>query len=214
MQEKNIKVETGFVILTAVFVASLVIASVLASKIIQVWAFFVPAGVLAYSLTFLCTDIVGEIYGKDAARKVVLSGFLALVAVLLLTQVSLVWTAAPFWQNQDAFNSVLGATNRIIIASLVAYIISQYTDVWVFSRLKAMTNGRFLWLRNNGSTALSQLIDSVIFISIAFYGVMPLFELIIGQWVIKLLIALLDTPIAYALVSLWSRPGDRTQVST
>ena len=214
MQEQNIKLETGFVILTAVFVASLVIASVLASKIIQVWAFYVPAGVLAYSLTFLCTDIVGEVYGKDASRKVVLSGFIALVAVLLLTQVSLVWTAAPFWQNQDAFNSVLGATNRIIIASLVAYIISQYTDVWVFSRLKAMTNGRFFWLRNNGSTALSQLIDSVIFISIAFYGVMPLFELIIGQWVIKLLIALLDTPIAYALVSLWRRPRDRTQVST
>jgi len=211
MQAKDSRIDTGFVILSAVFVASLVIASVLASKIIQVWAFFVPAGILAYSLTFLCTDVVSEVYGKEASRKVVLSGFIGLVAAFLLTTLALNWSAAPFWQNQDSFDSILGSTTRIIIASLVAYLVSQYTDVWIFSQVKKLTKGKFLWLRNNLSTAISQLIDSVIFIVIAFYGVMPLFELIIGQWVIKLVIAALDTPIAYALVSVLRGSERRTQ---
>ena len=168
MQAKDSRIDTGFVILSAVFVASLVIASVLASKIIQVWAFFVPAGILAYSLTFLCTDVVSEVYGKEASRKVVLSGFIGLVAAFLLTTLALNWSAAPFWQNQDSFDSILGSTTRIIIASLVAYLVSQYTDVWIFSQVKKLTKGKFLWLRNNLSTAISQLVDSVIFIVIAF----------------------------------------------
>ena len=211
MQDQKSEIGSGFVILSAVFVASLVIASVLAAKIIQVWAFFVPAGILAYSLTFLCTDVVSEVYGKEASRKVVLSGFIGLVAAFLLTTLALNWSAAPFWQNQDSFDSILGSTTRIIIASLVAYLVSQYTDVWIFSQVKKLTKGKFLWLRNNLSTAISQLIDSVIFIVIAFYGVMPLFELIIGQWVIKLVIAALDTPIVYALVSMLRGSDRETQ---
>jgi queuosine precursor transporter len=212
MQTKKIEIDLGFVILSTVFVASLVIASVLAAKIIQVWAFFVPAGILAYSLTFLCTDVVSEVYGKEASRKVVLSGFIGLIATFLLTILALNWSAAPFWENQESFDSILGSTTRIIIASLIAYLVSQYTDVWIFSKVKTITEGRFLWLRNNLSTAISQLIDSVIFITIAFYGVMPLFELVVGQWVIKLLIAVLDTPIAYFLVSMLRRSEKKNQV--
>lgn len=210
MSNSKSEVGYGFVLLTAIFTGGLVIASVLASKIIHVGAFFVPAGVLAYSITFLCTDIVGEVYGKDAARRVVLGGFIALIVVMLLTQLSLIWPAAPFWTNGEGFNSVLGTTQRIIFASLIAYVISQYTDVWIFSKLRSATNGRFLWLRNNLSTAISQLIDSVIFIAIAFYGVMPLFELILGQWVIKLVIAALDTPLVYAGVA-YFRKSDSKQ---
>jgi len=207
MQDSNGKADLGFVLLTAIFTGGLVIAAVLATKIIHVWMFFVPAGVLAYSITFLCTDIVGEAYGKESARRIVFGGFVALVIVMLLTQLSLVWPAAPFWDNHDGFGSVLGTTQRIIMASLVAYVISQFTDVWIFARLRTATNGRFLWLRNNLSTAISQLIDSVIFIVIAFYGVMPIFELIIGQWVIKLIIAALDTPLVYAGVAVLRRTG-------
>ena len=212
MQTKKIEIDLGFVILSTVFVASLVIASVLAAKIIQVWAFFVPAGILAYSLTFLCTDVVSEVYGKEASRKVVLSGFIGLIATFLLTILALNWSAAPFWENQESFDSILGSTTRIIIASLIAYLVSQYTDVWIFSKVKTITEGRFLWLRNNLSTAISQLIDSAIFITIAFYGVMPLFELVVGQWVIKLLIAVLDTPIAYFLVSMLRRSEKKNQL--
>lgn len=190
----------SLIILTALFSASLVAASILASKIINIYGIFVPAGVLAYSVTFIITDAISEIHGKKTADTVVLSGFISLVCTLLMMQLAIVLPAAPFWHNQEGFISVLGSTSRIIIASLTAYLISQYHDVWLFHLLKRKTNGKHLWLRNNASTAVSQFIDSFIFIFIAFYGVMPVWPLIFGQWAVKLVIALLDTPVVYLLV--------------
>ncbi len=195
-------VGVGFVLLAAVFTGSLVIAAVLAAKIIQIGPFVLPAGVLAYSLTFACTDIVSELYGRARARQVVLAGLMALVAALVLIQLALAWPAASFWQGGEAFQDVLGTTGRIVVASLVAYVASQYTDVFLFAWLRRLTGGRFLWLRNNGSTMLSQLLDSVLFVSIAFAGVFPIGEVILGQWVVKLAIAALDTPIVYAVVAM------------
>ncbi|PLX66217.1 MAG: transporter [Denitrovibrio sp.] len=190
----------SLIILSALFSAALVVASILSSKIITIFGFFVPAGIIAYSITFIITDTTSEIYGKKAADTVVLSGFISLVVTFLMMQASIILPSAPFWTNQEAFVSVIGSTSRIIIASLVAYVISQFHDVWLFHFLKQKTNGKHLWLRNNASTAISQFIDSFIFISIAFYGVMPIWQLIFGQWVIKMAIALIDTPIVYLLV--------------
>jgi len=189
------------IILSALFSAALVVASILASKIITIFGFFVPAGILAYSITFIITDTTSELYGKKAADTVVLSGFISLVVTFFMMQLSIALPSAPFWNNQEAFVSVIGSTSRIILASLVAYLISQFHDVWLFHLLKKKTNGKHLWLRNNASTAVSQFIDSFIFIAIAFYGVMPIWQLIIGQWTIKMLIALADTPIVYLLVN-------------
>ncbi|MCP5107732.1 MAG: queuosine precursor transporter [bacterium] len=191
--------------LFAVFAGGLVIASVLATKIITVFGLFVPAGVLAYSLTFIATDVISETWGKRLAGLVVFGGFVSLVVVSLLVQVALVWPQAPFWKNDAAFTSVLGSTVRVIIASLAAYLVSQYHDVWMFHLLKRAFGGRYLWLRNNISTMISQFIDSFLFIAIAFYGVMPIWPLILGQWVIKLAIAVLDTPVVYLLVWLFKR---------
>ena len=189
---------SAVVALTGLFSASLAIAAVLAGKIIDVFGLFVPAGVFAYCVTFICTDVIGEIHGRKLANQVVLSGFAALVLVFLLIQLALHWPAAPFWQNGPAFNSVLGMTPRIILGSLAAYLVSQFNDVWLFHLLKRATSHKHLWLRNTASTAASQFIDSLIFITIAFYGLMPVWPLILGQWVIKLAIAALDTPLVYA----------------
>lgn len=198
MNQRNSNFEFSFFVLTALFTGSLVIAAVLAAKVVVVGPFIVPAGVLAFSLTFLCTDIIAEVYGKKAAHQTVLAGFIALIATLILIRISLVWPEAPFWKGQEGFESILGTSERIIIASIVAYLISQNADVWVFSKLRRLTNGRFLWLRNNLSTIVSQFLDSVVFVLIAFYGSLPVFEIIIGQWAVKSLIALLDTPFIYA----------------
>lgn len=187
----------GLTLLTSLFAGSLVIASVLAAKIISIGPLFVPAGVLAYSITFACTDIIGEVYGKRTARQVVLSGFAALVAALLLIRLSVWWTPAPFWGGQEGFAQLLGTSERIIFASIIAYLVSQLTDVWLFARVRKATGGRHLWLRNNTSTILSQLIDSIVFITIAFAGVMPIAGVIFGQWLVKIAIALLDTPLVY-----------------
>ncbi|BBO91359.1 queuosine precursor transporter [Desulfosarcina ovata] len=194
-----------FIILLSIFIGSITIASVLANKIITVAGLYVPAGVLAYSVTFICTDVISEIWGRERANDVVFGGFMALVGVLILVQLSLAWPKAPFWDNAGAFNSVLGSTSRIIVASFIAYLVSQYHDVWAFHFWKKKTDNRHLWLRNNLSTAVSQFLDSFIFITIAFYGVMPIGSLIVGQWIVKMAIAVLDTPVVYFIVYLIRR---------
>jgi hypothetical protein len=190
----------GYTICLSLFIGCITISSILANKIISVMGIFVPAGVLAYSVTFIATDVISEVWGKERARDAVFGGFIALFAVFALIQLSLIWPKAPFWHNDDAFSSVLGSTSRIIIASLTAYLISQMHDVWAFHFWKRLTHDRHLWLRNNLSTAISQFLDSLIFVTIAFYGVMPIWPLIYGQWIIKLFIAILDTPLVYGIV--------------
>lgn len=189
-------------LLVAVFSGLLVIASVTATKIITIFGLFVPAGVFAYCLTFVVTDVVGETWGKEPARRVVTSGFFALVLALVLAYAAVLLPPAPFFKDQQAFSKVLSQTSRIMVASLLAYLLSQYHDVWIFHLLSRVTSGRHLWLRNTLSTALSQLIDSTVFISVAFWGVMPVVPLIWGQWVVKLAFAVLDTPLVYLLVHL------------
>jgi uncharacterized integral membrane protein (TIGR00697 family) len=192
-------------LLACIYSGSLVLAAVLASKIIRIGPLVVPAGVLAYSLTFLITDVISEIWGKERAQTVVIGGFITLVLVFVLTGISILWPPASFWPHQQEYETILGSSARIMIASLTAYLFSQYHDVWAFHFWRRVTTERFLWLRNNASTIVSQLLDSVVFITIAFYGVMPLTPLILGQWVVKVGIAALDTPLVYLLVYLVRR---------
>ncbi len=205
MSESHKREDRAFILLVSIFVGALVISSVLASKIISIFDLFVPAGVLAYCITFVVTDVISEIWGKERANRVVFSGFIALLVTFLLIRIALTWDAAPFWREQKAFSTILGSTSRIIIASFIAYLVSQYHDVWAFHIWRKLTEGRHLWLRNIASTVVSQFIDTLIFITIAFYGTMPVFPLMKGQYFIKVLIALLDTPFVYLVVILIRR---------
>jgi uncharacterized integral membrane protein (TIGR00697 family) len=187
-------------LLSGIFCACLVAAAVLATKIVGIGPVSVPAGVLAYCITFVCADVISEIWGRRCANMVVLAGFAGLVLTFLLIQLALWSPAAAFWEQEEAFRGVFGMTPRIILASLAAYVLSQFHDVWLYTLLKDRMRGRRLWLRNNLATILSQLIDSVVFIAIAFYGVMPIGSLILGQWSVKAVLALCDTPLVYAAV--------------
>ena len=187
-------------LLSGIFCACLVAAAVLATKIISIAAIAVPAGVFAYCITFVCTDVISEIWGRRYANMVVLAGVIGLACTFLLIQLALWWPAAPFWHQEEAFRGTLGMTPRIIAASLTAYVLSQFHDVWLYNLIKDRMRGRHLWLRNNVATILSQLIDSAVFIVIAFYGVMPVWPLIAGQWTVKTALALCDTPLVYAAV--------------
>lgn len=202
--------EKAYILLIGIFVGGLVIAGVLASKIVNVAGLMVPGGVLAYSITFPITDVICEVWGKKRGKYVVFSGFITLLVALGLIRLTLIFPRAPFWTGEEAFAKVLGSTSRIIIASFIAYLISQYHDVWAFHFWRKITKGRYLWLRNNASTFVSQFIDTAVFIIIAFYGVMPIFTLIKGQYIIKLMIALLDTPLVYFGVWLIRR-GERNE---
>lgn len=190
----------GVEILVGVYAVLTVIANIVAVKLISVGGIVAPAGVIVYAITFLITDFISEIFGKDVAKKAVIAGFTANVIYLLSIYVVLQWTPAPFVSEDfvNSFNQIFGFTPRIVIASFAAFLISQTNDVYVFHYIRERTAGKHLWIRNNLSTAMSQLIDTVVFITIAFYGVAPVADLILGQYTLKLLIALLDTPFLYA----------------
>ncbi len=192
-----------FICFCSIFIGSLVISGVLASKIIALGEIYFPAGVLAYAVTFVITDTIGEVWGKKCAQQVVMAGLLTLIVAFLLIYLAVILPAAPFWEEKEAFQRILGmkqGAGRIIVASIIAYTVSQYHDVWAFHFWRKITHKRHLWLRNNASTVVSQAIDTCLFITLAFYGVIPILPLILGQYFIKICVALLDTPIVYFLV--------------
>ena len=197
MNQKSLQL---YVILAAVFVASLVAANMLAVKVVMLWGQVFPAGVLAYSLTFAVTDTIGEIWGRRRTQTVVIAGFLSLLFVWVMTLLAVQLPSAPFFEGHASYTMIFGTANRIIIASLIAYAVSQTCDVYFFHWIRGKTDGKYLWLRNNVSTFLSQTIDTTLFITIAFYGNAPVLTLIGGQLLAKYAIALADTPLIYLLV--------------
>ena len=212
--------------LLALFVTALVVAQVTASKLLAVGlpvslpvtgeTLVLPGAALAYALTFFASDCYAELYGRRAATIVVNVGFLmnfVLLALVWSTILAPGLPAAAQPVDPAAFRSVLGASTGIVVASLSAYVVSQNLDVFIFHALRDATDGRQLWLRNVGSTATSQLVDTVIFIGVGFviFQQVPLagaLSLVVGQYLLKLLIALVDTPFVYAVVR-FARSRDR-----
>ena len=210
------------VALVALFVTSLVTAQLLAVKILVFElpttvpvvgeAILVPAGVLAYAITFLATDCYAELYGEQRARRLVNVGFATLFVMLSLVWLAIVAPGSPAGVDPDAFASVMGPSTNIVAGGLLAYVLSQHWDVFAFHRIREYTEGRLLWVRNVGSTATSQALDTTVFIVVAFLAAPTLLgigdplplavivSLIVGQYLVKLLIALVDTPFVYVIV--------------
>lgn len=196
-------------LLMGFFAAFYVLANILAFKKVEVGPLVLTMGLLCFPFLFLITDTVSEVYGKIIAKRVVLYGFVIMAAALAIMQIAVYIPPAGFFEGfgQDAFAAIMGAALRITIASMLAYLISQYHDVWAFHFWREKTGGKHLWLRNNLSTITSQLLDSVIFITIAFIGTVPtnvLWSMILGQWIVKWIIAFLDTPLCYISVA-WAK---------
>lgn len=225
--------DVGRVTLAALFVTALVVAQLTAVKLVALplprplpvvgGALVVPGAAFAYAVTFFASDCYAELYGKTAAQVVVNVGF-AMNLVLL----GLVWATilAPVAQTSAvgaaAFRTVLGAGTNVVAGSLLAYVLSQNWDVLVFHRLRTLTGGDHLWLRNLASTGTSQALDTVVFVGVAF-GAAPallgvgaalqpavLVQLAVGQYLLKLAIAVLDTPLVYGTVRLLRDGGTAT----
>ena len=190
------KTTRNLTVVTAFFIAALVISNILASKVVQIGWIEIPAAVVAYPITFLCTDIVSEIWGKKDAQFLVRLGFFVQLFTLLLIYIAIFLPPAPYMTEfQESYAATLGSSARFVLASMVAYLVAQSFDIVLFHKIKARFSPK--WMRNN-SKAVSQLIDTAIFITIAFIGVVPnLLVMIFSQYLIKVLIALVDTPIFY-----------------
>ncbi|MRG86867.1 queuosine precursor transporter [Salinibacillus xinjiangensis] len=197
-----------FVYLNALFVGLLVLSNIIGVKLFSVGDFVLPAAVVVYVITYLITDVIGEVYGKEAARKTVQAGFFTQLIALIFIFIAIQLPAAPLFGSQNEFEMILSGSFRVILASLLSYLVSQNFDVAIFHRLKEKHGVQKLWLRNNVSTMTSQLIDTCIFITIAFAGTVPtsaLLGMIMTQYLFKLIIAIIDTPIAYVLVKIARR---------
>ena len=199
-----------YIILAGIFIASLVTCNLIANKFVTVdlgfKVFIVSAGILPYPLTCLVTDLISELYGQRKANLVVFSGFIASMFVLLFLWLGSQFEAIPgSIVNDSTYNSVFQNAWRLIAASMVAYLFAQFVDVRIFHFWKKLTNGKHLWLRNNGSTVASQLVDTTLVICILFVGVWEtdqIFSAIRDGWLFKMLMALIDTPIIYGIIHL------------
>jgi queuosine precursor transporter len=184
--------------LIGLFSGLIVMTSILAVKLINIGWFLITAEVFIYASTFLVTDMLSEFFGKEEARKAIITGLIVDLLLVFAVTLAVYWPpASEFAASQAAFEQILGHTSRIVLASIAGFVIAQSHDLWAFHFWKRKFRGRSLWLRNNASTITSHLIDGVVFYSIAFYGVTPLMPLILGSFPLRALIAVLDTPFIY-----------------
>jgi len=193
--------------LAGLFISALLVGDIIGGKLFDVGSVTLSVGVIPFPITFLLTDLLNEFYGKRTARTVTWVGFgMAVFAFTIITiAVALPFaqvTTTPEWTGitKPAFDTVFGGSQRILVASMVAYLVAQFTDIWVFNRLKTATHGRLLWLRATGSTLVSQLLDTAIIQTLAWQGTLEggkLMGLIASSYAVKVLVAVGLTPLIY-----------------
>jgi len=184
----------------AVVVASVIVSNIQVLKIVQLFGLTATLGNILYAGIFLATDILSEIYGKKAARRAVWLGFIGMILATLWMQIGLLFIPAASDFVQDSMVTIFGLMPRIATGSMVAYLVSQHHDIWAFLYWKKKTQGRFLWVRNNASTMVSQAIDSITFCTIALWGVFDTgtwLQILATTYLLKLCVAALDTPFIY-----------------
>ncbi|MGI2335773.1 MAG: queuosine precursor transporter [Dehalogenimonas sp.] len=192
-----------FVVVTALFVAALITANVIAVKLIAVGADIVlPAAILVFPLSYIIGDILTEVYGFAWARRVIWLGFLCNLIFVFFVWLGGLLPGASFWGGQEAYESILGYAPRLLLASFCGYLIGSFSNAAVMSKMKILTKGRHLWSRTIGSTIIGEGLDSAVFITIAFIGT-PAFApvFILYHWAAKTLIEVAATPITYAVVN-------------
>lgn len=192
-----------FIFIAILFVTVLMISNTVAVKIVQVGPFSFAGAIFIFPISYIFGDILTEVYGYKATRKIVWSGFAALVLMALAYWFVQILPNAPFWQNQNAYDLILGGVPRIVLGSIVAYFAGEFSNSYVMSKMKIWSNGKHLWTRTIGSTVVGEGVDSVIFNVIAFLGVFPfsgVLALIISAYIAKVAYEVIATPITYAIV--------------
>ncbi len=197
-----------FLIVAALFVTCLVVSNIIAVKVIDVAGLVLPAAIIIFPVSYILGDVLTEVYGYARARQVIWLGFVCNLVAVAAIWIGGLLPAAGFWGGQEAYDAILGTVPRILAASFLAYLVGELVNAWVLARLKVAMAGRHLWVRTIGSTLVGQLLDSAVFITIAFAGVMPgevLAGAIITQWLVKSAYEALATPLTYAAVGFLKR---------
>jgi uncharacterized integral membrane protein (TIGR00697 family) len=196
-------------LIAALFTGALIASNIIAVKLADfsgvagpIPDFFLPAAVVVFPVSYIFGDILTEVYGYSAARRVIWSAFLANALAVGAIVAAQHVPSAPFWKDQAAYDAILGQTWRILAASFTAFLVGEFANSMVLAKMKVATDGRFLWSRTIGSTLVGEGLDSLIFITIAFAGRegVDLWPLIWKQWLFKVGFEVVATPLTYAVV--------------
>ena len=188
----------------ALFVTCLLTANTMATKLIAVGGVVLTAGIVIFPISYVIGDVLTEVWGYGAARRVIWLGFACNALMVAALWLGGKLPAAPFWKGQEAYDAIFGQTPRVLAASFVAYLVGEFANAFVLAKLKLATQGRWLWLRTIGSTVVGQALDSIVFVTLAFAGAVPpgvLVPIAAAQWIVKVVYEAAATPLTYAAVA-------------
>lgn len=203
--------------ISCIFVTTLVISNIIAVKLMSIAGVILPAAVILFPVAYIIGDLLTEVYGYGQARQVIWIGFLCNLIAVLAIWLGGVLPSPSFWnagvyssssEAEMAYRAILGFTPRLLVASFSAYLIGEFLNSYILARLKVKTGGRFLWIRTIGSTIFGQAADSLVFVGIAFMGIVPrsvMVGMIISQWIFKIAYEALATPLTYLAVNALKR---------
>ncbi len=185
------------------FVATLMISNTVAVKLVGLGPMVFSGAFIIFPVVYIFGDILTEVYGYKATRRIIWAGFFSQILMVLCYWLVQIMPSADVWPNQNAYELILGSVPRIVFASLIAYFIGEFANSYVMSKMKIFTNGKYLWTRTIGSTVVGQLLDTIIFTTIAFGGtvhVSVLFVIIVFEYFGKVFYETILTPVTYFVI--------------
>lgn len=197
-----------FVVVAALFVTCLITANIIIVKQISIGSLVLPAAIVIFPLSYIFGDVLTEVYGYQQARRVIWLGFLCNLVAVVAIWIGKMLPPAPVFEAQTAYERILGSTPRFLLASFVAYLAGEFANSFVLAKMKIRTRGRWLWTRTIGSTLVGQGVDTLIVLTIAFIGVLPLSVLgtmILSHWLVKTAYETVATPFTYGIVGYLKR---------
>lgn len=199
-----------FDLILGFFVAILLISNIVSVKAVQIPILFTKnhfsfdGGTLLFPISYIFSDILTEVYGYERSRRVIWSGFGALVLMTLVIWLVGVIPADPSWKDQASYQTILMSVPRIAIASIIAYFAGEFSNSFILSKMKIWTKGKYLWTRTIGSTVVGEFVDSLLFVTIAFVGVWDnalVIQVLISNYIFKTLYEIVATPFTYAITA-------------
>lgn len=191
-------------IITGMFVAVVIISNIASTKILLLGPFTFDGGTLLFPLSYIFGDVLTEVYGYGASRRVIWTGFFAALLMTGVLWIVGILPSAPGWNQQEAYRAVLMTTPRIASASVIAFFAGEFSNSYVLAKMKIRTRGRYLWMRTIGSTIVGEGVDTALFCTIAFAGTIPaslLGAVILSNYIFKVSVEVLATPVTYRVVA-------------
>ncbi len=200
----NKSVSKVFMIIAAVYITCLLLSNLIAGKMWAIGAITLPAAVILFPITYIFGDIFTEVYGFKNARIIIWLGFACSFFAVAVYLITIALPHPEFWANQEAYQTVLGTTPRVAAASFIGYLFGEFSNSMILSKLKVITKGKKLWVRTILSTLVGEGFDSIIFVSVSFWGTMDnatVLQMILFQYLFKVCYEIIFTPATYAIVN-------------